>query len=182
VWRDRLCLWGRQFIRGGEHGDQQQDECHSQAAGQVVAALWAPAHLRGGDHNEPTMREGGGDASQEENYDRSLQNLQNLHVYRIYVSAEPTSLQNLRVYRTCSFQILPCFRPKLTKVLKIMFQQSLRGQDKTCKEMREVSQQSLRGHSLTCKEMRIFPTELEGSKPDLQRDEEVFQLESVEGC
>jgi len=88
------------------------------------------------------------------------------------------------VYRTCC--TVPAdpamLQTQTNKVLKIMFQQSLRGQDKTCKEMREVSQQSLRGHSLTCKEMRIFPTELEGSKPDLQRDEEVFQLESVEGC
>ena len=110
------------------------------------------------------------------------------------VPAEPSCLQSLQ------FPDPAMLQTQTDKVLKIMFQQSLRGQGKTCKEMREVSQQSLRGHSLTCKEMRIFPTELEGSEPDLQRDEgvfptelegswpdlqrdeEVFQLESVEGC
>ena len=55
--------------------------------------------------------------------------------------------------------------------MRIFFQQSLRGVDMTCKEMRENNQQSLRGHGQTCKEMRKYPTELEGSAPNLQRDE-----------
>jgi len=92
------------------------------------------------------------------------------------VPAEPSCLQSLQ------FPDPAMLQTQTEKVLKIVFQQSLRGLCETCKEMREFSQQSLRGHSQTCKEMRILPTELEGSEPDLQRDEgELEQPIELEG-
>ena len=79
------------------------------------------------------------------------------------------------VYRTCC--TVPAdpamLQTQTDEVLKIMFQQSLRGH-MTCKEMRS-SPTELEGSPDLQRDEGVFPTELEGSWPDLQRDEEVFQ-------